>query len=1245
MRFILTVLITFQVFSLSAQSLPSASTCATALNLGGCRNFLPENFVLEPGQVDSLFLRPGVNQGCIDQPFYHFSFFYFTAGADGTFAFTAKGALSSDLNFSVWGPIDQAENLCTFVSNQQPLRSSQSIGTGQTGLALLNPITGAAVTDDFDCGSPTTPSAGGDGFVQPLSVQKGKTYVILLDDSNASATNSSLAMNFTGTSEGVLQTLDQLVSVTPDTTLCAGNNLQLQVSGGIQYEWSPANGLSCTACPNPSLTVLQSSNYQVEVKGACNTVIKTVKLRTANLNLGPDALICSGAAITLNANPITGQYAWTGSAGLSCTDCPSPVLTFPSAGTYEYIGTLTTPGCISVDTIVFSVFPGQQPKFTIADNDTICLGQSVNLGGDPMANTFYIWSSNPSGFNSTVANPSVAPLQTTTYYLSVLSFSASSCPVPTQDSVIITVALPPVLAARTDTSICKGQSVVLGATSPETGVDYTWSPPTGLSDFKAPNPIATPLQTTVYTLVATNGVCTVTDQVLLSVQDVSLQLTVGDTLHMCKGVPVEIKATATPASAQVSWLPIIGLQISTDGKTVFANPEESTRYTATATVPGCALPKSFWVQVDSIPKDLSILPADTTICEGGRATLISKIYEPCEYPNVRFKWIPTVGQLTPDSLYNLVVQPTITTVYQRITTAGACVDTSKATVTVIPQAQMSITPPLSTICPGESVPLSLTFTPGVEDIKWTPAGILSCDGCNNPIATPLGTTTISVEGSFKGCPTSASAQIVVRPLPPYQFPNDRQLCIGESVTLNSIVGPNTTYTWTSTDPTFGTQTLAKPEWKPTKTATYFLDANNGCPVKDTLTISVESATLQAFRDTIVCKNFPVSLSAAGSLPGAYNWSTGQTGQVITVMPDQTTVYKVTYTYGTGCTLTEDVTVQIQGVGAEFSFPFDKELCPGDSVQLNSLKTPGAVYSWTSTPAGFISSNATPVVAPSVSTNYTLTATNGNCVSTQTVSIIAYNATLRTSNDTTVCQGEPVLLSAIGSLTGAYQWSPGGPAGPSFLLAPATQGAYTVVYTYGDGCKLSDVVNVKVAPGISVKILADPDTNRVNLGDPLNLTALVSPTQSLNNFKFMWLEGATSLAGNKDMITVKPNTTDTAAVAYTVIATSPNGCTAQDILLVYVLQPKVAFPNAFTPNGDALNNVFRMVVLEGLATIETMEVYNRWGQKVFSSTDPKAAWDGNLDGKPAPADVYAYIIRWRDGLGALGIHTGDVTLLR
>ena len=153
-----------------------------------------------------------------------------------------------------------------------------------------------------------------------------------------------------------------------------------------------------------------------------------------------------------------------------------------------------------------------------------------------------------------------------------------------------------------------------------------------------------------------------------------------------------------------------------------------------------------------------------------------------------------------------------------------------------------------------------------------------------------------------------------------------------------------------------------------------------------------------------------------------------------------------------------------------------------------------------------------------------------------------------------------------------------------------------------------------------------------------------PGTNVTNFTFDWLENNTKPVGDEQQIKVKPITTDS-TVTYFVTVVSPSGCVQTESITFSIIQSNVKFPNAFTPNGDGANDFFGLAIVGGVANVEKMEVYSRWGQKVFASNDPGARWDGNIDGKNAPSDVYVFIIFWRSGDGALSFERGEVTLLR
>ena len=97
----------------------------------------------------------------------------------------------------------------------------------------------------------------------------------------------------------------------------------------------------------------------------------------------------------------------------------------------------------------------------------------------------------------------------------------------------------------------------------------------------------------------------------------------------------------------------------------------------------------------------------------------------------------------------------------------------------------------------------------------------------------------------------------------------------------------------------------------------------------------------------------------------------------------------------------------------------------------------------------------------------------------------------------------------------------------------------------------------------------------------------------------------------------------------------------------VMAMRDLFPNAFTPNGDGVNDTYQPLFTCPVITTN-FAVYNRWGEQVFASQDPHAGWDGMVNGAPAPADVYGWRLEYaalRDNQRQTITEKGEVNLLR
>src|SRR5206468_4199490 len=93
--------------------------------------------------------------------------------------------------------------------------------------------------------------------------------------------------------------------------------------------------------------------------------------------------------------------------------------------------------------------------------------------------------------------------------------------------------------------------------------------------------------------------------------------------------------------------------------------------------------------------------------------------------------------------------------------------------------------------------------------------------------------------------------------------------------------------------------------------------------------------------------------------------------------------------------------------------------------------------------------------------------------------------------------------------------------------------------------------------------------------------------------------------------------------YTLIAQSTLGCgTASSSVHVKVYND-VFIPNSFSPNNDGVNDVFRIVAADGYRLVR-FQIYNRWGQVIYSADDISKGWDGNFRGLPQPQDTYVYV---------------------
>jgi gliding motility-associated-like protein len=243
----------------------------------------------------------------------------------------------------------------------------------------------------------------------------------------------------------------------------------------------------------------------------------------------------------------------------------------------------------------------------------------------------------------------------------------------------------------------------------------------------------------------------------------------------------------------------------------------------------------------------------------------------------------------------------------------------------------------------------------------------------------------------------------------------------------------------------------------------------------------------------------------------------------------------------------------------------------------------------------------------------------------------------------VCFGDAIPLNASGGTQ--YQWfdNPQLSGTPNELTCtlcpdpvatPPSVGdkSYYVLITDNQGCRdtLISLLHVNPLPDIVVQ----PHDTIIKYGDGFTLYA----TGGVN---YIW-----SPAGSlSDPSSSAPYASPIKNTDYVVIGTSTKGCLAADTAHVIIdYRTPVLVPNAFSPNGDGLNDVFKVENITS-QKILVFQVYDRWGKLVFETQDPDKGWDGMYKNKPMNSDVYQYYIKLAYPDDYMQEFKGNVTLIR
>ena len=539
---------------------------------------------------------------------------------------------------------------------------------------------------------------------------------------------------------------------------------------------------------------------------------------------------------------------------------------------------------------------------------------------------------------------------------------------------------------------------------------------------------------------------------------------------------------------------------------------------------------------------------------------------------------------------------------------------------------------------------------------WTPTG-----GTNaNASALCAGIYTITAT-DINGCNGTATVTITQPALLTTTTTFTNALCFGgNSGTATAVpVGgtPTYTYSWSNGNTNVTATGLSAGSYTVTVT-----DAN-GCNTTATATISQPGKmSVTATGPQLDCSGNSINLTATptgGTAPFTYSWTPGGgTASTVSANPPSTTTYSVTVTDSNGCSASTTFMVTVEPA-LTISVTGKTSTCAGGPISLIATGSGGDgnyTYHWL--PSNKYGNSL--FINPTVSTSVTVELTDGCGSAMATLVVpITVNPTPKVSFSSDVVTGCSPLCVQFRDLTtipsgGIYQWGWNFGNGDSTIMQ-------SPIYCYKDTGKHSISLTVTSDSGCSgtltvlnlVDVYPSPNASFTYSPQPVSiLNPLVQFTdQSTGQYQITdWLwrftDGIQSTA-TSTLRNPTHNYSDTGTFCASLVVMDQHGC-MDSLTSCFVVNPLFTFyiPDAFSPNGDGVNDVF----LPKGSYIKNYEMYifDRWGMKLFYSNDITVGWNGKSGGGSgivAQEDTYVYLINVTDSKNNKHTYNGKVNLIK
>ena len=670
--------------------------------------------------------------------------------------------------------------------------------------------------------------------------------------------------------------------------------------------------------------------------------------------------------------------------------------------------------------------------------------------------------------------------------------------------------------------------------------------------------------------------------------------------------------------------------------------------------PGCYSYDSAWVVTDTIPPEIDFNPVQMLTCFRESVQLS---FDP-KGPLHAIEWTGP-SNFTADT--NPVSVDVAGTYWLQIRGENGC--TNQATIEI---KQNKLKPYVSLnaseiTCNHPKVPILLNTTAVNYFATWT--------GPNNYLFTGVpaivkdtGTYVVTVTDLSNGCEQTASIQIEADFEVPLVITRDFNLgCLGDSIDISiASVPEEVTVLWSGPNGFFASGKTVR-ALLPGIYLANVIRMDNGCSAIGQVSLSDEPdyPEFQLVYEPLNCGRDTTQLILSDTVQWQSALWTGPGGFGSTEFHPwiwQEGAYTVTITGNNGCVSDSLLVITKDTLAPLVDIQYDDFIqCEKNTAYLNATNSSQGSsyrYRW-STPDGLIlqgTQSLYPVIEGPGTYFLEITDTRNACSGFDSVVVTRLENpmdSLLLDLQSPSCFGyldgrievldvfsgnEPLQYSLDGSLFTGNSWFTGLEAG-SYLLGVRD----------AHGCRLDSLVLLNEGGFISLQLSGDPEV--IQAGESTLLTAeLVSdhPVSVL-----IWKPAGLFTDPDKLVQQVSPSET----TLFTIEAIDNMGCKSVASQLISVLnKAEIYLPNAFSPNGDGVNDWFFIEGTAGIASIEKMEIFDRWGNKVFAKQgitpgEEREGWDGSMNGQALLPGVYIFHITGMDHKGQALHFAGDVSLLR